>query len=446
MSAPKGGKSKELYNLCWGVFFGRASFDDIQRWLKRHDQSRLIKAANYQGGNRATPLHYVVSAHPPSSLVKLLLQLAPGTIKLQDNDGNLPLHLACEHKASYDVIQLILKSYPRAAKVRNKKRELPIHLACANLLIENIPNHLACTNLLIENTLEPLDLLLSVCPESIYVKDGSGRFPSEMFKRNISQKFLLHKAICIGFSTVLIKLLLRAFPESCIQQDCEGMVPLHHACASNAPHFLEYVTLLLDNDTASSFNIKDNRGNTPLQLLSCKASIPDKNGMLPLHRVAARSKHLSEKTIRILVDAFPKSITTVDNYGMLPFHHACLNKESTHEVLMLFLSLSPEAVLPCMALRESVDMDSLNKSIQDIKKSVAAIEKKDSLSERYLNSVVAELKSEIKRLEKKTENIDTEIRCLRSEIAGVKAASEQAIEKLNSMMGSLKLLLEEKSK
>ena len=33
-----------------------------------------------------------------------------------------------------------------------------------------------------------------------------------------------------------------------------------------------------------------------------------------------------------------------DKYGMLPFHHACLNHAVSLEVLMLFVSLFPEAV------------------------------------------------------------------------------------------------------
>ncbi len=38
----------------------------------------------------------------------------------------------------------------------------------------------------------------------------------------------------------------------------------------------------------------------------------------------------------------PESIQTPDNYGMLPFHHACLNEALSLEVLMLFVSLLPE--------------------------------------------------------------------------------------------------------
>jgi hypothetical protein len=46
------------------------------------------------------------------------------------------------------------------------------------------------------------------------------------------------------------------------------------------------------------------------------------------------------------VDMFPISIATPNKYGMLPFHCACLNPNSAIEILMLFISMSPEVMVP----------------------------------------------------------------------------------------------------
>jgi ankyrin repeat protein len=102
--------------------------------------------------------------------------------------------------------------------------------------------------------------------------------------------------------------------------------------------------LLLDANNKDSLTIQDHWGRTPMQVLSNTVSIPDKNGMLPLHRLAATSNELSERSLRLLVDTFAGSISTEDKYGLLPFHHACLNREASIEVLMLFIEMSPDVI------------------------------------------------------------------------------------------------------
>jgi hypothetical protein len=55
--------------------------------------------------------------------------------------------------------------------------------------------------------------------------------------------------------------------------------------------------------------------------------------------------HFSEWVVRLFVDMFPNSFLTPNKYGMLPFHCACLNPKSSVEILMLFISLSPEVIV-----------------------------------------------------------------------------------------------------
>jgi hypothetical protein len=59
-----------------------------------------------------------------------------------------------------------------------------------------------------------------------------------------------------------------------------------------------------------------------------------------LHYLAATSNGLSEQSMKILVDAYPESLSSPDRYDLLPFHYACLNQHSLLEVLMLFESSS----------------------------------------------------------------------------------------------------------
>ena len=136
---------------------------------------------------------------------------------------------------------------------------------------------------------------------------------------------------------------VQAFPESFTTKDNCGMVPLHYACTGSSSNFLENAIVLQDAHK-DSLQIEDNRGRTPLKLLSNTAKMPDEKGKLPLHHAVAWSGALREQSLLILVNAYPDSIRTADKYGMLPFHHACLNQALSVEVLMILLSWYPEAV------------------------------------------------------------------------------------------------------
>jgi ankyrin repeat protein len=330
-------KSNELFNLCEQFFNDKASFDDIQEWFdnNKNNQGLLIQAANYIDEKyNFTPLHYLLHEHPPSDLVERILRVAPDTIKVQDKYRQLPLHIALDNKASIDVIKLLIQAYPKAAEVQDNFGYLPLHYACQY----STDYH--------EDFLNRLNLLVTAYPEGINVQNIDGYFPSFFLKIVMSDTehpYLLHEAVKGGFSTHLIKLLLQAFPESCTTKDNDGMVPLHYACAGSASNFLEYVIVLLD-ENKNSLQIKDNHGRTPLKFLSSIASIPDEKGMLPLHHAVASSGSLREKSLLILVNAYPDSIRTADKYGMLPFHHACLNQALSLEILMILLSLYPEAM------------------------------------------------------------------------------------------------------
>jgi ankyrin repeat protein len=119
------------------------------------------------------------------------------------------------------------------------------------------------------------------------------------------------------------------------------MTPLHHACASRTPNFHETITALLDFFYEEQLSVQDNQGRTPFELLPA-------NDSFLLHQLAANSLYLSENAVRLLVDMFPDSITTPNKYGMLPFHCASLNPKSAIEILMLFISISPEVIVPIL--------------------------------------------------------------------------------------------------
>jgi hypothetical protein len=102
---------------------------------------------------------------------------------------------------------------------------------------------------------------------------------------------LLRKAVAEGFSVHLVKLLLEAFSESCMIQDSDGMVPLHHACKKQTADWVNVASLIL-KESPKSATMKDNNGITPSQLLKEAASRKDDEGKLLLHHQATRPKDL----------------------------------------------------------------------------------------------------------------------------------------------------------
>jgi hypothetical protein len=60
----------------------------------------------------------------------------------------------------------------------------------------------------------------------------------------------------------------------------------------------------------------------------------DERGLSLLHRQAGNGKGLSVESVNILFDAHPEAIRMQDNFGLLPFHYACLVKLYPESILV----------------------------------------------------------------------------------------------------------------
>jgi hypothetical protein len=108
---------------------------------------------------------------------------------------------------------------------------------------------------------------------------------------------------------------------------------------------IDIILLLLKANPASA-TVHDYNGRraTPPVHFSNFASEKDIRGMMLLHREVSCPQGSDPNTLHFLVQANPASVTSPDNFGMLPFHHACLNKASSLETLMFLLQQYPECV------------------------------------------------------------------------------------------------------
>mmetsp|Transcript_14555 Transcript_14555/g.20814 ORF Transcript_14555/g.20814 Transcript_14555/m.20814 type:complete len:161 (+) Transcript_14555:358-840(+) len=153
----------------------------------------------------------------------------------------------------------------------------------------------------------------------------------------------LHLACKNRCSTHLINLLVDINPESCLVEDNDGLIPLHHACAKSNGSNMGAIRILL-HASPESVTVKDRKDKTPSQYLQEAASKRSARGMLMLHIFAAGSEALTENTLSLMLDANSDAISSPDICGILPFHHACLNKTSSLEVLMMLVKQYPESL------------------------------------------------------------------------------------------------------
>jgi ankyrin repeat protein len=292
-------------------------YDVIKLLLDTYPEAATVKNFSVE-----LPLHLAVCSNSDYGIIRILLDAYPEGAKMQDNEGRLPLHHACQVKKN-DMVAKLLEIYPEGAEIQDKKGCLPLHHAC------EMHNS--------EMNINTLDSLVRAYPRGTYTSDNGGRTPKFWFT---GRSNVVHDAFLAGVSKDCIKWLLYSFPGGGrMKRDINGMIPLHLACSKRTPSYHEYITALLERRQDEQLSIQDNQGRTPFQLLPV-------NDLFLLHRLVANSKGLSERAVRLFVDMFPNSITTPNKYGMLPFHCACLNRRSKIEILMLFISMSPEVIVP----------------------------------------------------------------------------------------------------
>jgi ankyrin repeat protein len=251
--------------------------ENIQQWLNSNtdNQNLLQEAANNTKRNNHTPIHYLLRVRPPFDLVlKLLLQIAPETLKVQNVDGQFPLHTACEREASLNVITILLDKYPEAAHYKDKHNCTPLHYVVGGYAQYSL-----------------VEKLLKIAPDAIKVQNGNGNYP-------------LHIACSFQAPFDVVKMLLDIHPEASeIRDDIvhdNGYLPLHNAIYTGASHAVVKVLLEANPNAAAAI---------------------DPIGSLPLHTACDCA---DPEIIKMLFDAYPKAVEVFNEYGgYLPIHIVC---------------------------------------------------------------------------------------------------------------------------
>lgn len=127
--------SAVLIGLCEIAFQRQdeASYNIIHYWFDKNENNQNLrtKAASYQDIHKATSLHILVGAKAPLALVERIINLAPDSLKVQDEEGRLPLHYASKYGASPNVINLLVDSFPEGINIRDNAGNCPLNYAWA---------------------------------------------------------------------------------------------------------------------------------------------------------------------------------------------------------------------------------------------------------------------------------------------------------------------------
>ena len=143
----------------------------------------------------------------------------------------------------------------------------------------------------------PLDIvaqMIRICPHLTAATDCLNRTP-------------LHVAAGCKASSLLIKLIARAYPAACVVQDEEGKTPLHLACDSSCVLFEDQIEVDDENDASTSKQEPPNHKSIAalLSISLHAATLEDDGEMSPLEHAIMSNALL--KTVKLLQSATRKA-------------------------------------------------------------------------------------------------------------------------------------------
>jgi len=285
-------------------------------------------------GYERTALHLALrNGGVTLALVKFLLDAWPEAFYNRCIDGRPPFYYLCgngdlDEDVWHDVFQHLISIDSTFVRERLEDGELPIHYAAANLspqqckaLIDrypepvreigardvDLPIHEACA----VGRLDTVAYLLGLYPESIRVRGSMGALP-------------IHDAAACQPRTEsragIIELLLKHDPNTASKKKTNetqlGQLPLHLACNAYYGQ-IDVVKILYDAYPEAIF-VRDSRGRTPLDLSRAMNEASSHSADIV--------KFLQDQLVHAEMGEDLLALTTLDDNGWLPLHHALKDK------------------------------------------------------------------------------------------------------------------------
>lgn len=290
------------------------------------------ESASFKSKSGRLPIQYaLMSKHPSTRVVQLLLDAYPAGALEQDSDGDVMLYFAMRQQ-SPELVKLLLDRCPESARKKNKHGRLSLHIA-----------------LMSSNSATIVNLLL-------------GEYPEAAAEPTANQELPIHIALTTGATPECVAAILSKYPEAVHKATSAG-VPASHLCTSVAT--LE--ALLCMHPDLASADKHARTGDLPLHaVLNKRAALGDAAepmALLLLERNPAgagvsaglSTKHLpislalknqaSLATIKAILQAYPDAVNqtfgTVGNDSNASLLQCAMTWGAPPEILLLLLEQSP---------------------------------------------------------------------------------------------------------
>eukprot|EP00956_Cyclotella_meneghiniana_P017742 scaffold29178_cov63-Cyclotella_meneghiniana.AAC.5 len=288
------------------------------------------------GISGSLPIHFAVSNMKRSlEFCRILLDANPLSVTHRDANDDLPFHYACSC-GHLNTVKYLYELYPESIGITGYELEYPLNCACDN-------ENLEVLKYVYELYPEAMKLkVLGQLPihKTIYAEDASDEHklkilqfithcdPICVSQPNDSGDLPLHCA-CAELSISLIKYLYDLHPEAILERGSNGKLPIGIVRESLEEDREENEASPVE-DIIAFLGIQQNYARTAsnVELLTT----PDDNGWLPLHHALHNNSPVG--SIHLLVKGNPDTINVADNNGLLPLQIAC--KSCTVSVVKYF--------------------------------------------------------------------------------------------------------------
>jgi hypothetical protein len=344
------------------VLYENAQVGDWESLRTRLDSHP--KEARYQDKCKNMPLHVACRRQPPPDVIEALIQAHPAALTSPTLDKMTPLHFACFCGSEPATIQVLLCHERQGSKLRDmvdRRGRTPIHCVCSGfrsahrldvirLLLKLDPS---CAVVADERGRTPLSLLaddyaeelqtalsdemtsqevLASCQEdsgalfecwqvtmlllrAAYRGTIDGETNPNCFVdnevKNVDGEFQeLHAAVGVdACPLVLVRLVLKAMPESVQAFDPDSNLPLHIASRTNS------CRLAVDEDEWTTHSIGEVYNSEFGPGLSMSDSV---RGNRTKPSTTKKTSPREDVTVDLL-DLYPEAAAVSDEFGKLPF-------------------------------------------------------------------------------------------------------------------------------
>lgn len=310
--------------------------------------------------NGFLPVHQAFLFNAPTGVARLLLERMPDSVSEETKTDLLQYVIASADyaKCSWNLprfvekVDLLIAAFPASLRTRRSHCTPPVKVRLASWfhtpLQDSLPIHFAVWHATRRNL--PVGLvghLVEKDPESLLERNGEGELP-------------LHIALSEGSHYIeqLLRILLRGRPESALVAGKDGELPLPKAIKAG-DHLRANLLIKL---APKCCRVVDARGRTPMHIAASESKDSlaglliktwpkallhrDTRGYLPLHGATAHFyRDSSLPTVEMMLNKYPETIrAATEEKGRLPLHLAVTGREFWESLVQLLLCKGPEAL------------------------------------------------------------------------------------------------------